>query len=220
MWITARSFWRGCRGLAAPKRWKREGGFSVAEVTTVLTAMSILSAAAAPSVSEYVEEAKLIRARQDVSAIALGVVRLINDVGRERVADEGWATYDVLVGSGTAPATSGAAAATWASVDAKTVGALNDHLITNSAGYTQRRRGTTFGWRGAYLQQPVQEDPWGNRYAVNVRAMRSENFDTLVLSAGRDGVVESAFELDGLTVTADDISSLVATSGLGEAGSR
>jgi type II secretory pathway pseudopilin PulG len=198
-----RGFWTNCRG------------FSVAEVTTVLTALSILSAAAAPSVSEYVEEAKLIRARQDVRAVALGVVRLMDDVGPERKIEQGWASYDLLVGNGLVPAASGADSQAWTSVDAKTVDALDDHLITNAAGYTQRRRGAMLGWRGAYLQQSIQSDPWGNRYAVNIRAMKSDHFDTLALSAGPNGIVESGFEVDGLTTQGDDIFALVATSGLG-----
>lgn len=205
MRITARSLWRASRG------------FSVAEVTMILTALSILSAAAAPTLNGYVEDTKLVRAAHDVGTLAVSLVRMFNDVAAERNTAQGWASYDVLVGGGATPAALGAGTDAWASpADAKAVGVLDDHLITNAASYTQRPRGATFGWRGAYLDQPVQPDPWGNRYAVNVRAMRSSNFDTLVLSAGPDGLVESAFELDGLLTQGDDIVSLVAPSGISQ----
>ena len=75
------------------------------EVTTILTALTILSGVAAPAVTTYVEDAKLVRARGDVRTIAISLVRLMSDVGPERAREDGWATYDLLVGAGLAPAT-------------------------------------------------------------------------------------------------------------------
>jgi hypothetical protein len=45
--------------------------------------------------------------------------------------------------------------------------------------------------------------------------MRSHYFDTVVLSAGPDGLVDSPFERDGLPTTRDDIAAVVASSGFG-----
>jgi len=194
-------FWRNCRG------------FSVTEVTTILTAMSILSAAAAPSVSDYVEEAKQIRARSDVRTIGVSLVRLFNDVGGERTIEGGWGHYDLLVGAGAAPGAGSAAAVSWSDVDETRVGLLNDHLISNGPGYTARRASHRSGWRGAYLQDPVSADPWGHRYAVNVSALKSRYLDTVVLSAGPDGIVNSPFERDGLPTAGDDMGSLVSSDG-------
>jgi hypothetical protein len=61
----------------------------------------------------------------------------------------------------------------------------------------------------------VAADPWGHRYEVNVGALRSDRFDTVVLSAGRDGIVESPFEQDGLPSTGDDLVAVVSSSGMG-----
>lgn len=197
--------------------WQREArGFSVAEVTTILTALSILSAAAAPAVNEYIDEAKLIRARHDVRVIAVVLTRLFNDVGAERSGKTAWSSYDLLVGAGAPPATRGAGTGRWAAaVRDEGVGLLDDHLVTNAAGYTRRAPGMWFGWRGAYLQERVQPDPWGHRYAVNVRAMSNTYSYTVVLSAGPDGVVESLFETDGLPTAGDDIVAVVSSTGTG-----
>jgi hypothetical protein len=186
----------------------------VTEVTTLLTALTLLSGVAAPAVTTYLEDAQLVRARADVRTIAISLVRLMNDVGPERGREGGWATFDLLVGAGLAPATSRVSSQPWASSGAM-VGRLDDQLIVNTPEYSVRLPRTLFGWRGAYLQDPVAADPWGQRYAVNVAAMKSRAFDTVTLSAGPDGIVQSAFERDGLPTSQDDIISVVSSSGLG-----
>jgi hypothetical protein len=139
----------------------------------------------------------------------------MNDVGpAARTREGGWATYDLLVGAGLTPLTETAASRGWAA-SGRTVGALDDHLIVNGPDYPTRQGRAQSGWRGAYLQDPVAADPWGYRYAVNVAAMKSPVFDTVTLSAGADGLVESAFERDGLPTTGDDIVSIVSTAGVG-----
>ena len=158
--IASTTFWRTCRG------------YSVTEVTTILTALTILSGVAAPAVTTYLEDAQLVRARGDVRTIAISLVRLMSDVGLERNRAEGWATYDLLTGAGLIPATGTASSHRWASAGAK-VGSLDAHLITNAADYPARLPRAQFGWRGAYIQDPVSADPWGQRYAVNIAAMKS-----------------------------------------------
>lgn len=191
-------------------------GFSVTEVTTILTALTILSGAAAPAVNDYVDQAKLVRARHDVRTLAVSLVRLFNDVGAERGLDKGWSSYTLLVGAGVAPASGARGSEAWtASTLASGVGLLDDQLTTNEPGYTRGRQGVPFGWRGAYLQDPVGADPWGHRYAVNIGAMQTSYDDTVVLSAGPDGTVDSPFEADGLPTAGDDIVSVVAAAGVG-----
>lgn len=202
--LSLRDVCRSCRGL------------SVTEVTTILTALTILSGVAAPAVSDYVEDAKLVRARSDVRTIAVSLVRLFNDVGTERARQNIWVERDLLVGAGEIPETSGAEAGQWGrGTDPGRVGRLDDHLINNRAGYPPLDPRARTGWRGAYLQDPVSADPWGHRYEVNVAALRSHHYDTVVLSAGRDGVVQSAFERDGLLSANDDIVAIVSSSGMG-----
>lgn len=190
-------------------------GFSVTEVTTILTAMTVLSGVAAPAVNDYVEQAKMVRAQHDVRTLSVSLVRLLNDVGAERSGDRGWSAYALFVGAGAAPEAGARGTEGWTlPVDAATVGILDDQLITNKAGYTPRTRGQ-LGWRGAYLQDPVTADPWGHRYGVNVGAMQSASLDTVVLSAGADGIADSPFELDGLPTSGDDFVSVVSTNGMG-----
>ena len=75
-----------------------------------------------------------------------------------------------------------------------------------------------FAWRGPYITAPIDPDPWGNRYAANVLyldavadsgnatpAANGFTEDTVVLSAGPDEEVDSAFSADGLTPGDDDL---------------
>jgi len=189
-------------------------GFSATEVTTVLTALTILSGVAAPAVNDYVEDAKLVRAQADVRTLAVSLVRLFHDVGVERARRAAWGNYDLLVGAGAVPDTSGEAASAWGRrTSPDRVGILDDHLVTNAAEYPSLDLRARHGWRGAYLQDRVDADPWGRRYEVNVGALRSRQFDTVVLSAGPDGIVHSAFERDGLSAGGDDIIAAVASNG-------
>jgi hypothetical protein len=191
-------------------------GFSAAEVTTVLTALTVLSGVAAPAVNDYVEDAKLIRARSDVRTIAVSLVRLFNDVGTPRARSTAWAEHDLLVGAGEIPETAGGEASAWGRrTTSERIGLLDDHLIINKAGYLPLEPRLRTGWRGAYLQDPIAADPWGHRYQVNVGALRSRHFDTVVLSAGPDGIVQSPFEYDGLSTAGDDVVAVVSSGGFG-----
>jgi hypothetical protein len=202
------------RGLFRTLRDAR--GFSAAEVMTILTAMTVLSGVAAPAMNEYLEDAKQLRAQHDVRTLSASLIRLFNDVGAERGIEGGWARADLLVGAGEVPRAATAVAQSWTlGATAEGVARLDDHLVVNEVGYSVVRGPSRLGWRGAYLQDPVRPDPWGHRYAVNVGVMRSHHFDTVVLSAGPDGLVDSPFERDGLPTTRDDVAAVVASSGLG-----
>lgn len=190
-------------------------GFSLTEVMTVLTAVTILSGAAAPAVNDYVEQAKRVRVRHDVNTLAIALMRMANDTPAEANAAGGWATYDLLVGDGAVPIADGAAAG-WAAAPGDRVGLLDDHLIYNDDRYRRPERYGAFGWRGPYLQQTVDADPWGVRYGVNTRAMRTPDLDTVVLSAGPDGRVDSPFAIDGLPTRGDDVVALVSVGGRGQ----
>jgi type II secretory pathway pseudopilin PulG len=68
-------------------------------------------------------------------------------------------------------------------------------------------------WRGAYLPGPIGPDPWGSRYAVNVEFLAralgagpSGNVnDVFVVSAGPDRVVDTRFDVDGVTTGTSDV---------------
>ena len=189
-------------------------GFSIAEVLTILTAFTILGGLTAPAIYDYVEDARLIRARHDATTIAVSLVRLFADVGPERSRPKGWASYDVLIGAGVAPAAIEEVTTAWAiPASSSGVGLIDDQLVRNTGEYTRYRTSARIGWRGPYVQKTVDADPWGHRYAVNVSALRTPGSDTLVLSAGPDGIVATPFDADGLTEGQDDIAALVVSSG-------
>ena len=75
-----------------------------------------------------------------------------------------------------------------------------------------------FAWRGPYITAPIDPDPWGNRYAVNVKFLdpRADTGnhsapwngfqeDVVVLSAGPDEEIDTCYDEDGLTPGDDDI---------------
>ncbi|HXH25966.1 MAG TPA: hypothetical protein VNI78_11990 [Vicinamibacterales bacterium] len=77
-------------------------------------------------------------------------------------------------------------------------------------------------WRGPYLRGPVDPDPWGNRYAVNVAFLDPQptatltgigggfgpadypRLDVFVLSAGPDEEIDTPFAQDGAVPGDDD----------------
>lgn len=185
------------------------------EVVSVLTAMSILTGATAPAVTDYVERAKHIRVTQDVRTLSVTLIRFTTETAAERHVGGGWATYDLLVSDGAVPGGSGEETVRWLAPLGDAVGRLDDHLVRDGGTYTRPATPGGFGWRGPYLQEAVGADPWGLRYAVNVHAMRSRTLDTVVLSAGVNGTVESSFESDGLPTGGDDRVAVVATEGRG-----
>jgi type II secretory pathway pseudopilin PulG len=104
---------------------------------------------------------------------------------------------------------------------------MDRHLSANGAGYAAV--GFTsgggprpaLGWRGAYLTGPIDVDPWGYAYQANTvfLAVASDAADgtgtgqrrggwtqnVLVLSAGANGVVQTAFGTAGATGVGDDV---------------
>jgi hypothetical protein len=189
-----------------------ERGFSVAEITATLLVLSLLTSVATPAINDYVEQAKLVRARSDVATLSVSLFRLIDDVGFERNRPGGWGSFELLVSPGSPPVAGGEASSAWAQpVPDAAVGLLDDQLVRNTAGYMRFNR---TGWRGPYLQSTVRSDPWGTRYGVNIGAMKRPDRATFVLSAGADGIVSVPFDADGLPAGDDDIVAVVATAGV------
>jgi type II secretory pathway pseudopilin PulG len=80
-----------------------------------------------------------------------------------------------------------------------------------------------YAWRGGYLRGPVDPDPWGNRYAVNVAFLDPSataavagitagfattdypRLDVFVLSAGADEEIDTRSAQDGAVPGDDDI---------------
>jgi type II secretory pathway pseudopilin PulG len=93
-----------------------------------------------------------------------------------------------------------------------------------------------YAWRGPYLQAPIDPDPWGNRYAVNVGFLKATvtataisnissapgggsfsaaldypRLDVFVLSAGADEEIDTRSAQDGAVPGDDDFIYLVSS---------
>lgn len=197
------------RRLASPS------GLSLAEITVILSVASLLGATLTPAVGDYVNDARLTKAQDDVRVLANAVARFEFDVGLGRAADG--TPLDLLVGPGLAPGVGEGGGEAWVrQAEDKAVGLLDDHLVTNLAGHAAPSRGGVVrrGWQGPYLGAPVGADPWGRRYAVNVGLFSEAGRTVLVLSAGRNGVVETAFTSLYPVAGGDDIVALVTSGGI------
>lgn len=185
-------------------------GMSVAEAAIVLSTVSILSAAAAPAIGDYVNEARQTRANDEVRVIAAAVTRLSGDLLSRADVPGGLGTLQMLVGPGDPPAVGTGADARWGL--GRTTGGVGDfdtHLMANTIGYP--RPGPELpqgirGWQGPYLDRPLGADPWGRRYAVRFGRGQAA---TLVLSAGPDGIVNTVDGANGLIPGGDDIISVI-----------
>ena len=61
---------------------------------------------------------------------------------------------------------------------------LDDVLLNDSMGGP--------GWNGPYLPNGLSPDPWGNAYLLNVGALVDPRETAMILSAGPDGLVQTA----------------------------
>jgi type II secretory pathway pseudopilin PulG len=200
--------------------FRTERGISLIEATIVLTIASILAAAAAPVASRTLDRAKLARAVSDAQAIKTAIDNFIVEFTAftpfTTTGLVAGTTVQLLVGDGDIPRTSGAGgSALWADpvnpAALAPVDFLERHLVTNTPGGAGAY--TTVGanpWRGSYINGPIDPDPWGNRYAVNVLHLRTTTTnDVFVLSAGPNEEIDSAFSVNGATPGEDDIIAIV-----------
>lgn len=104
---------------------------------------------------------------------------------------------------------------------------MDPHLVTNTAGYTAV--GFTggggpkagLGWRGAYLNGPIDLDPWGYIYQANTVFLTAASdaadgtnggqkrggwtYNVLVISSGSNAAIQTAFGVSGAAAVGDDV---------------
>ena len=56
-------------------------GMSLVEATIILMTLAILTAVIAPAMTDYVEDAKTVKAKEDVEALGISIQRLLQDTG-------------------------------------------------------------------------------------------------------------------------------------------
>jgi len=211
------------RLLARPARRTIARGWSLIELTIILIVLSILCAILAPVVGNFVRNAKVVRCREDIQALACAMWMFVEDTGYQWFSAAGHAPgapanhgVELLVGDGGAPGVGGGGSAGWAQpVDLCKVDFFANHLVTNTpAGSASNAYKTPlqtgfnaeFSWRGPYMTAPILPDPWGARYASNVKFLGPDAWtqDVVVLSAGPNGMINSPFACDGITPGDDD----------------
>lgn len=205
-----------------------EAGITLIEATIVLTVIAILAAAAAPVTARALDRARLARALTDMQALKTAMTNMF--AATDLSAYTGFThnglaagtTITMLVGDGDAPIENslagddnGAVAGAvmrWAnpvSAGAPIIDYFERHLVTNTpiggGSYPVAGAGTT--WRGAYINAPLDPDPWGNRYMANTKWLRDAPTvnDTFILSVGPDEQIDTLFEKNGITPGDDDL---------------
>jgi prepilin-type N-terminal cleavage/methylation domain-containing protein len=194
-------------------------GFSLVEATIVLAVIAVLTGAAAPSVSRTLAQGRLARAQTDVQAIRTAIHNVLTEhtlfVPFTSTGAFDGDAIEVLVSDGDIPFTA-IGATNWDDAVACCAGAvdvafLEAHLVnTAGLGAAGAYSVAAGGWRGAYINAPVDPDPWGNRYAVNAEYLKSTTMnDVFVLSAGPDEDIDTPFTFNGARPGDDDIIAIV-----------
>ena len=184
---------------------RTQGGLTLIELIVVLAALAILVAILIPTVISLPEQAEELRAKNDARAIGEAIQNLHKDLAKWPVyalspLTPANATLQRLISAGNAPGVTGATA-DW-TIDGD---ALDDHLANNRLPDASQYPGTgEFAWRGPYLAE-APEDPWGNRFIVNVRWLQPGASPNVVwvLSAGPNKIIETTFAQPSLA--GDDI---------------
>ena len=167
---------------------KNEKGMSLVEATIILLILAVLTAVFSPSMSDFLEDARGMKVKEDVESLGIGIKRLLRDTGLKGLRLAGTTGFTLAnrveilsTSAGTAPSL-GTGVATFTSAgDLFASGDLNwiftgitedtfeDQLVYNVPAYTQPtepNRGR--GWRGAYINANPGADPWGYKYYANV----------------------------------------------------
>jgi len=202
-------------------------GFTLIEIIVAVALVAILSAAVAPSVLNNISQGRIARAQSDVQAIASGIMRFKSDVGKyprlskashPDTTGEAFAfmASSVAGGSTTLHFPTAISGANWPttltnnSVAPSSCEDFATHLIlgkdraANLAADSYPRivapdnpdDPTKTGFRGGLLSADAV-DPWGNRYLANVRSLGVSGSAVWVISAGPNGVIETAVTVSG-----------------------
>lgn len=217
-------------------------GMSLIEITIVLIALSILTGVAAPVAKRTVDQARIARAISDEAAIKTAIDNYLNETGwrgfsinGSNPGTGGASVVDTLVSDGDIPRECNPAqgcttAPLWIDPVNNATGLtdfLERHLVTNNPRGSAANDYPVSTWNGAYINAPIDPDPWGNRYAVNVGWLNNNSNcgnrsnDTFVLSAGPDEEIDTPYRVDvpncnnntagtsGVTPSGDDLINII-----------
>jgi type II secretory pathway pseudopilin PulG len=203
-------------------------GFTLVEVTIILLVLVILSTILLPNLGGCNRLARFARVKEDLGALCSSMQRYVVDTGENWVLSylEAFAEptditasdvqfrvdtfanhliHNTPFGNGTAGHRLPADMINGASSAGIAAGLLFDPI--SGQGFN-----SMFAWRGPYISDRVDADPWGNRYMANVFAMHvpadatSDGFGAAVVcySAGPDETIDTDFNQPGGWFTGDD----------------
>jgi type II secretory pathway pseudopilin PulG len=178
---------------------KANDGMSLVEATIILMVLMLLTSVLAPSIYDYVVDARMVKVKEDCEAIGVSVMRLVRDVGPcLKNASTDTSCMQVMYSSGTA-ATDATTGTTWNITSG--IGSMEEQFATNQHGTDPIY--PVAAWRGAYLSAPIGGDPWGSKYAVNAKYLdpallgAERDVDVFCISAGPNKKYETAFNGNG-----------------------
>ncbi|MEX2270380.1 MAG: type II secretion system protein [Vicinamibacterales bacterium] len=141
------------------RKMNGERGMSLVEVTIILMVLALLTAVIAPSIDDYIKDARQVKAKEDVEAIGVSLVRMLKDTGAPFPLRSGSVDIadrykinnrvDLLFGPGNAASivvadnpvfAPGAASATtspinWGRAAGAGIESLEAHLVLNTPAY-------------------------------------------------------------------------------------
>lgn len=216
-----------------PRQMDRRG-FTLIEIVIAVAIVAIFAAALSPMVFRHLEDAKVTRAKNETDTISTAILGYYKDTGRwpftnaDGPAGNG---VDRVVTSSVVPTAQGAGhgpgATNWGTYGtAKNIG---DYLYFNNPDDDSSDTGTNanqagedwatsgaLAWKGPYMANYDQADPWGNSYVINARYFPGGSYNgtvrhkALVLSAGPNGTWETAFNNNATEeILGDDIGTVV-----------
>jgi prepilin-type N-terminal cleavage/methylation domain-containing protein len=197
-----------------------EHGFTLIELTVVLAVIVTLALVLTPSITNFITDSRVARARSDASTLSAAITTFWRDAGfypQWSLSNGGGPglpanKVDLLVSPGNTPAVPAANLWTTGSNDQ-----LADQLVANAPGYTMRTATSVFGWNGPYVTNTIGADPWNNRYTVNVALLEAtQGTQTAggatksavwVISAGPNGIIETPHTqaMTVASISGDDI---------------
>jgi type II secretory pathway pseudopilin PulG len=172
----------------------------------VLAVIVTLALVLTPSITNFINDSRVARARSDVQTISAAIIQFYRDTGffpQWSTANAGGpglpaTKVDLLVSTGNVPGVS--TPNTWTT---GTTDLLDDQLISNAPGYAMRTASSAFGWNGPYLSSGIGSDPWNNRFMVNIGLIDTSQGTqgsggatksaVWVLSAGANGQLETPY---------------------------
>jgi len=199
---------------------KKDAGFTLIELTVVLAVIVTLALILTPSITNFINDSRVARAKTDTQTVASAITQFYKDDGffpQWSTANAGGPglvanKVDLLVSPGNVPMV--ASANTWTTGTTDTIA---NQLISNTPAYTMKTSTSAFGWNGPYLSSGIGADSWNNRYTVNVglidvtqgtqTSAGATKSAVWVISAGPNGQMETTYTqtITAATSGGDDI---------------